>query len=156
MIKPLDKIDKRILEEVQKDASKSAAELGESIGLSQAACWRRTQRLHQDGFIKRTVAILDANTVGCGTTVLAMVKLSAHGRANMDAFSRKIRSLPNVMECFVILGNADFFLKVVVRDIYEYEDFFFQTLSKIEGVQEVQSLVALSQIKNETTLPVRL
>ena len=155
MTKPLDRIDVRILEEVQKDASRTAAELGEQIGLSQAACWRRLQRLEGEGYIRRTVSIVDPDKVGCGTIVLANVKLSAHGRANLDTFSRKVRALPNVLECFVILGDADFFLKVAVRDIYEYEDFFFQTLSKIEGVQEVQSLVALSKIKNETALPIR-
>lgn len=151
----IDRIDRRILEELQRDASRTASEIGEQVGLSQAACWRRIQKLEDDGLIRQRVAILDPDKIGCGTLILAHVKLSAHGRANLDTFSKKIRALPNVMECFVLLGDPDFFLKVAVRDIYEYETFFFQTLSKIEGVAEVRSMVALSQIKNDTAFPVK-
>lgn len=150
----LDRIDRRLLEELQQDCSRSAAELGEVVGLSQAACWRRIQRLSESGFVKKRVAILDAEKVGLSTIVLAQVKLSAHGRANLDAFSQTIRALPNVLECFVLLGDTDFFLKVAVSDIFHYERFFFDTLSKIEGVAEVKSMVTLSQIKNETSLPI--
>lgn len=149
-----DKIDGRILHELQHDCSRSAAELGELVGLSQAACWRRIQRLEERGFIRKRIALVDPEKLGLSTIVLAHVKLSAHGRANIDGFSRKLRALPNVLECFVLLGDPDFFLKVAVRDIYHYERFFFDTLSKIEGVAEVKSMVALSQIKNETALPV--
>jgi Lrp/AsnC family transcriptional regulator len=149
-----DRLDCRILNELQKDCSRSAAELGELIGLSQAACWRRIQRLEEEGYIDRKVAILDPEKAGLPTLVLAHVKLNAHGRSNMDAFSKKIQKLPNVLECFVLLGDQDFFLKIAVRDIYEYEKFFFETLSKIEGVAEVRSMVALSRIKCGTALPV--
>jgi Lrp/AsnC family transcriptional regulator len=154
MPKPPDRIDCRILNELQKDCSRSAAELGELIGLSQAACWRRIQRLEEEGFIVRRVAILNPEKAGLPTLMLAHVKLSAHGRTNLEAFSKKLQKLPNVLECYVLLGDPDFFLKIAVRDIYDYERFFFETLSKIEGVAEVRSMVALSKIKNETALPV--
>lgn len=154
MSRTLDRLDYRILNELQKDCSRSAAELGELIGLSQAACWRRIQRLEDEGYIDRKVAILNAEKAGLSTLVLAHVKLSAHGRANLDTFSKKLQKLPNVLECFVLLGDPDFFLKIAVRDIYHYEKFFFETLSKIEGVAEVRSMVALSKIKNETAIPV--
>lgn len=154
MLRPLDRIDCRLLNELQKDCGRSAGELGDLIGLSQAACWRRIQRLESEGFVKRKVAILDAGKSGLPTLVLAHVKLSAHGRANLDAFSKKLRNIPNILECIVLLGDPDFFLKIAVRDIYHYEKFFFETLSRIEGVAEIKSMVALSQIKNETSLPV--
>lgn len=156
MQRDLDKLDCRLLNEVQKDCSRSAAELGEVIGLSQAACWRRLQRLEEEGYIDRKVARLNPAKVGLSTVVLAHIKLSAHGRSNLDAFSKKVRSLPNVLECYVLLGDPDFFLKVAVRDIYHYEKFFFETLSKLEGVAEIKSMVALSRIKDETALPVEL
>jgi len=81
------------------------------------------------------------------------VKLSAHGRANLEAFAENIRAIPNVLECFVVLGDQDFFLKIAFKDIYDYESFFFRKLSNLESVAEVRSAVALSQIKNETALP---
>ncbi|WP_084399216.1 Lrp/AsnC family transcriptional regulator [Henriciella aquimarina] len=152
----LDRIDCRLLQELQQDCSRSAAELGELVELSQASCWRRIQRLEEQGFIRKRIALVDPEKIGLSTIVLAHVKLSAHGRANLDIFSKKLRALPNVLECFVLLGDPDFFLKVAVKDIYDYERFFFDTLSKIEGVAEVKSMVALSQIKNETAFPVTM
>lgn len=151
----IDRIDRLILEELQNDANQSAGHLGERVGLSQAACWRRVQRLEEEGVIKKRVAILDAETVGCGTIILAHVKLSAHGRSNLDEFSAEIRKLPNVLECFLLLGDQDFFLKIAVKDIYSYEKLFFNQLSTLDGVAEVRSSVALSQIKNVTSLPIQ-
>ena len=150
----IDKIDVHILEELQTDASQSVSNLGERVGLSQAACWRRVQRLEDEGIIKKRVALLEPEKVGCGTLILAHVKLSAHGRSNLDEFSKKIQALPNVLECFLLLGDQDFFLKVAVKDIYDYEQFFFQKISQLEGVSEVRSAVALSEIKNNTKLPI--
>lgn len=151
----IDKLDRKILDQLQVDAALPAAEIGEIVGLSQAAVWRRIQKLEQSGVIKKRVAILDAEKIDCGTLILAHVKLSAHGRANLESFAKKIREIPSVLECFVVLGDQDFFLKIAVKDIYDYETLFFQKISSIEGVAEVRSAVALSQIKNETALPVR-
>jgi len=154
MIARIDRIDRRILEELQADASLSASTLGERVGLSQAACWRRVQRLEEEGVIKKRVAIVDAASVGCGTIILAQIKLSTHGRANLDEFAEKIRQLPNVLECFVTLGDQDFFVKLAVKDIYAYENIFFNKLSILAGISEVRSVVTLSQIKNDTALPI--
>lgn len=150
----IDQMDRKILRELQRDAARSASELGDVIGLSQTAVWRRIQRLQDQGVIKKRVAILDAEKVDLGTIILAHVKLSAHGRANFEAFAKKIRAIPNVLECFVVLGDQDFFLKIAVKDIYDYEQMFFKKLSSIDGVAEVRSSVALSQIKNDTELPI--
>lgn len=149
----LDTFDKNILAAMQKNANISAAQLGQAIGLSQPACYRRIQRLEEEGYIKRRVALVDPDKIGLGTIVFALVKLTAHGRANLDSFIEAIQAFPNVLECFVILGDQDFFLKVMTKDIYDYERFFFQELSAIEGVTEVKSMVGLSPIKNETALP---
>lgn len=149
----LDKIDTRILAIVQEDASLTAAEIGDRVGLSQAACWKRIKRLENDGVIQKRVAILAPEKIGLRTLILVHVKLSAHGRANLDEFTEKIRSMPKVLECYVLLGNEDFFLKIAVADIYEYEQFFFRELSSIEGVAEIRSSVTLSQIKDTTAYP---
>lgn len=151
----LDAIDRRLLAVLQRDASRTAAQLAEEVGLSQAACWRRVQRLEKEGVIRARVALLDGVRIDRGTIILANVKLNAHGRAHLDEFIAEIQLLPEVLECFVLMGDQDFFLKVAVKDIYAYERFFFDHLSKIPGIAEVKSTMALSQIKNTTELPVQ-
>lgn len=145
--------DRNILTLLQKDASKTAVQIGKEVGLSQAAAYRHIQRLETDGIIAKRVAILDGEAVNLGTIVLSLVRLSVQGRTNIEAFIAKIQSFPNVLECFVILGEQDFFLKIAVKDVYDYERFFFEELSVIEGVSEIKSIVTLSKIKNDTSLP---
>ena len=150
----LDEIDLRLLRCLQEDASISMDELAGRANLSRNACWRRVKRMEERGAIRGRVALVDPEKLGVGTLVLANVKLSAHGRANLEKFIESIKRLPNVLECFILMGEQDFFLKIAVRDIYEYERFFFKELSAIEGVAEVKSSMTLSQIKNETAYPI--
>ena len=116
-------------------------------------CWRRIDRLEREGFIKRKVAILDRRKVGLNAQIFAQVKLNAHGRANLDEFAAAIRDLPEVLECYVMMGSVDFLLRIVAPDIEAYEKLFFNRLSQLPGVQEVNSTVALSEIKSTTALP---
>jgi Lrp/AsnC family transcriptional regulator len=150
---PLDTFEKRILSLLQIDASLSNAEIAERVGLSPSPCWRRIDRLERDGFIKRRVALLDRRKVGLNAQIFAQVKLNAHGRANLDEFAAAIQSLPEVMECYVLMGSVDFLLRIVAPDIEAYEKLFFNRLSQLPGVQEVNSTVALSEIKATTALP---
>lgn len=149
----LDGFDRRILMELQNDAAQSTLEIAEKVGLSQAPCWRRIQKIKEAGLIKSQVALLDRRKLGFQTQIFAEVKLSATGRANVDAFTAAIRDFPEVLECFVVLGSVDFLLRIVTRDIEAYERFFFDKLSVAPGVQEVHSTVALSEIKSSTALP---
>lgn len=150
---PLDAYEKRILRLLQEDASLTNAEIAERIGLSASPCWRRIDRLEREGFIKRRVAILDRRKVGLNAQIFAQVKLNAHGRANLDEFAAAIRDLPEVLECYVLMGSVDFLLRIVAPDIEAYEKLFFNRLSQLPGVQEVNSIVALSEIKATTALP---
>lgn len=150
----LDEADRRILRAVQQDSSRSTAQLAEVVGMSQPACWRRLQRLRQEGFILREIAMLDREKLGFGAQVYALVKLTTVGRANLAGFSEAIRALPEVVECHVVMGAADFLLKIVTKDIYAYERFFFERLSALEGIQDVTSAVALSEIKAAAGLPI--
>ena len=150
---PLDQYEKRILRLLQEDASLSNAEIAEKVGLSASPCWRRIDRLEREGFIKRRVAILDRRKVGLNAQIFAQVKLNAHGRANLDEFAAAIRDLPEVLECYVLMGSVDFLLRIVAPDIEAYEKLFFNRLSQLPGVQEVNSTVALSEIKATTALP---
>ena len=117
-------------------------------------CWRRIDRLERDGIIKRRVALVDRAKVGLKAQIFAQVKLNAHGRANLDEFTAAIREVPEVMECHVLMGSVDFMLRIVAADIESYERLFFERLSNLPGVQEINSTVALSEIKSTTSLPI--
>lgn len=149
----IDDADRRILRAVQADSSRSTAELADVVGLSQPACWRRLQRLRESGVILRETAVLDRERLGYRIVVYAMVKLSNIARGNLAGFAEAIRAMPEVVECHVLMGMADFMLKIVTRDIQAYERFFFERLSLLEGVQDITSSVAMSEIKGGTGLP---
>lgn len=150
----LDQYERKILELLQHDASLTVAAIAERVGLSQTPCYRRIDRLERDGIIKARVALVDRAKVGLHAHVFAQVKLDAHGRANLDQFTTAIQGLPEVLECYVLMGTVDFMLRIVARDIQAYERFFFDKLSRLPGIQEINSIVALSEIKATTALPI--
>ncbi|MCJ2182773.1 Lrp/AsnC family transcriptional regulator [Novosphingobium sp. 1949] len=150
----LDAYERKILRELQRDASQTTAQIAEKVGLSSSPCWRRIDRMEREGIIQRRVALVDREKVGLNAHVFVQVKLNAHGRANLDEFAAKIRDFPEVLDCYVMMGAIDFMIRVVAEDIMAYERFFFGKLSQLPGVQEVNSIVALSQIKATTELPI--
>lgn len=153
MQKPLDGIDWHILAELQKDGAATAAEVADKVGLSQSPCWRRIQRLEEDGVIKRRVALLDRKALGLNVLIFSHVKLEAHSGDTLDDFREAIRRIPEVQECFVLMGQVDFLLRIVTRDIEAYEKLFFERLSKLPGVREINSMIAVSAVKETTELP---
>ena len=154
MSEDLDRFDRRILTLLQQDAARSTVDIAQAVGLSQAPCWRRIQRLKEAGYIKSQVCLLDRRKLGLNAQIFAEVKLSANGRADVASFSEAIRQFPEVLDCFVLMGAVDFLLRIVARDIDAYERFFFEKLSRVPGVQEINSMVALSEIKHTTELPI--
>lgn len=153
MLEDLDGFERRILAILQEDSSRSNADIAAEIGLSEAPCWRRVQRLKKDGYIRSEVSLLDRRKLGLNAQIFAQVKLTAHGRSHLAEFSEAIRSFPEVLDCFVLMGPVDFMLRIVAKDIESYERFFFDKLSQVPGVQEINSMVALSEIKSTTALP---
>lgn len=153
MQQELDATDLKLLDVLQCDASLSAAELALTLGMSQSPCWRRIQRLKDEGYIKREVALVDRKRVGLNAQIFAHVKLSAHGRTHLADFAKAVQSYPEVLECYVLMGPVDFLLRIVTEDMEAYERFFFDRLSNLPGVQEINSTVALSEIKSTTALP---
>jgi Lrp/AsnC family transcriptional regulator len=149
----MDTIDKEILRHLQADASLSAAQLCEKVALSQSQCWRRVERLENEGVILKRVALLDRKKIGLNVMLFAHVKLAAHSRDALPEFSKAIQKFAEVLECYVLLGNVDFILRIVARDVEAYERFFFQRLSRLPMIQEVNTMIALSQIKSTTALP---
>lgn len=149
----LDAFELKILQELQCDANQTTAQIAEKVGLSPSPCWRRIDRLERDGFITARVALVDRRKVGLNAHIFAQVKLNAHGRANLDEFSEAIRGFPEVLEAYVLMGQVDFLLRIVAKDIEAYERFFFDKLSQVPGIQEINSTVALSEIKSTVALP---
>ncbi|SEJ72498.1 transcriptional regulator, AsnC family [Sphingobium sp. AP50] len=150
----LDPYEIKIIRELQRDASLTTAQIAERVGLSSSPCWRRIDRLEREGYIRGRVAVIDRRKVGLNAHVFAQVKLNAHGRANLDEFSKAIRAFPEVLDAYVLMGTMDFMLRIVAKDIDAYERFFFESLSKLPGVQEINSTVALSEIKSTNELPI--
>jgi Lrp/AsnC family transcriptional regulator len=152
----LDEIDVRILKALQEDCSISTAELADRVGLSQSPCWRRIQRLREDGFIRAQVALLDAEKLGYSLHVFAQLKTSYLADSDREKFIRSVASIPEVVECYSVLGERDVLIKVIAPDIKWYQEFIFNTILKLPGVEDISSIVALSEMKHTTALPVRV
>ncbi len=151
-----DSLDNRILAILQNDATLPVSEIAEKVASSKSVVWRRIQRLVETGVIRERVAILDPKKLGLGVIVFSQVKMSKHGRGSLPRFIEAIKGFPQVVECHTLMGDVDFLLKIIVRDIAEYEDFFWHKLSQIEGVQEVSSSISMSQVVSTTRLPLKI
>ena len=144
----IDSVDRRILDLLQSQPGINAAAIGEKIGLSQSAVWRRMQGLREQGIIREQPVKIDREKVGLNTMVFAHVKLTSHGRSNLAEFSEAVQEFPEVLDCYVMLGNVDFLLRIVTEDIKAYEQFFFEKLSQLPGIQEVNSSIVLISAAN--------
>lgn len=153
MTQKLAKQDIEILKMLQKDASISTAAIAERINISQSPCWRRINRLEQEGLIKQRVALLDRAALGMDVVVFATINLTSTGRQNLEAFEREIVRHPEVMECYTMTGIWDYMLKIVTRDIRHYETFVRNTLTESPEIRELHSHMAVTEIKNSTEMP---
>lgn len=154
MLDQMDKLDRNILGLIQSNASLSVTEIADQVGLTQPPCWRRIKRLEELGIIEKRVGLLNQKQLGLNVTVFARIKLSAHGKKSLPEFEQEISAFPEVLECYTMMGEYDFLLKIVSRDIERYETFFRKQLSQMPTVQEIHSNVALSKIKFTTELPI--
>src|SRR5262245_38388213 len=152
----MDNTDLKILDLLQTDASRSTNEIADLVGLSPSPCWRRISLLEQQGIIRRRVALLDRDKIGLGVTVVVQVRLTTHGRQSLVAFEERVRELPEVTQCFTVMGAIDFVLIVVTRDIRAYERFMREGLAQLPGVQAIESNIVMSAIKDTTALPLEL
>jgi Lrp/AsnC family transcriptional regulator len=148
----MDKIDRKILEQLQKNAALTAAELADRIGLSKAPCWRRIQRLEEQGVIKQTVALLDARALNVGTTVFVTLKTGNHSEAWFERFVKAVRDIPEVTEIHRMSGDVDYLMRIVVPDIDAYDVVYKRLIASVE-FQDVSASFALETIKYTTALP---
>lgn len=156
MLDKLDKYDRNILEILQTDASLNTSEIANRVGLTQPPCWRRIKRLEELGIVEARVGLLNQKKLGLNVTVFARVKLAAHNRHLLPEFEEEINTFPEVLECYTMMGEYDFLLKIVTRDIESYEYFFRTHLSQMTAFHDVNSNVALSKVKYTTALPLHL
>ncbi len=150
----LDRIDRRILAVLQKRGRISNAELSEEVNLSPSACHRRVQRLEAEGYIREYVALLDARRLGCATTVFVEITLSGQADEVLEAFERQVALVPDVLECHLMAGTADYLLKVVAQNTEDFARIHRQYLARLPGVQGMQSSFALRTVFKTTALPV--
>ena len=149
----LDAIDARILTELQSDGGLTNAELAERVGLSPSPCLRRVKLLTDAGIIKKRVALVDGNTIDLKVSVFIHVTLEKQIEENLSEFEAAIESRPEVVECYLMTGESDYLLRVVVPDLEAYERFLMEHLTRIPGVSNIKSSFALNQVKYSTALP---
>jgi Lrp/AsnC family transcriptional regulator len=148
----LDKIDRKILALLQKDATTPVAEIGRKVGLSTTPCWRRIQKMEEDGVIKGRVAVLDPTKINAGVTVFVSIRTNEHNDAWMRKFSGVVEDFTEVVEFYRMSGETDYLLRVVVPDIAAYDAFYKKLISRI-NLTDVSSSFAMGQIKYTTALP---
>ena len=151
----LDRYDRRILEELQRDGGLSNQRLAERIALSPSPCLRRVQALEEAGIIRGRVALLDPQRLGLALMVLMHISMDRHTPERLEHFEAEISRSPEVLECYLITGHdADYQIKVAVRDIEHFQDFLLHRLTRIEGVTGVHSSFVLRRVVDTTELPV--
>jgi len=150
----LDQTDRRILTVLQKQGRISNAELAERVNLSQSACHRRVHRLEKDGYIKDFVALLDPRKLDVPTTVFVEITLSGQADEVLDAFEKAVSRIPDVLECHLMAGTADYILKVVAKNTEDFARIHRQHLARLPGVAQMQSSFALRTVFKTTALPV--
>lgn len=149
----MDAIDLRILARLQQDARISNVELARAVNLSPSPCLARVRALEAAGYIDRYVTLLDAKKLGLGVSVLVQVTLEKQIEPALDTFERAVRERPEVMECYLMTGDADYLLRVLVPDVPAFERFILEFLSRVPGVGNIKSSFALKQVKYQTELP---
>ena len=150
----LDETDRRILRALQRKGRISNADLSEEVHLSASACHRRVQRLETEGYIRDYVALLDARRLGLPTTVFVEIKLTAQADEVLEAFEKAVSRVPDVLECHLMAGTADYILKVVAEDTEDFARIHRQYLTRLPGVAQMQSSFALKTVFKTTALPV--
>lgn len=149
----LDAIDLKLLETLQRDCMLSLNDLAEKVGSSKSVCGRRIQAMVEADIIKGRAAIIDQEKVGLGITVFAHVKMKKHDSQSLENFAEFMFRYPQVLECHTMMGDFDFLLKIIVPSVADYKEFFWESLSKAQGVQEVNSSICLVSSCVTTELP---
>lgn len=148
-----DTLDRRILDIIQDDARIANAELASRVGLSPSPCWRRVRALESGGVIRKYVTLLEPEAIGLPVNVFAMVTLEKQVEKRLEHFEKAVLARPEVMEAYLMTGEFDYLLRVVVPDIAAYQRFLLDHLTRIESIASIKSSFALKQVQYKTALP---
>ncbi len=148
----MDRLDRKILRLLQENSTLAVADIAKKVGLSTTPCWRRIQKLEEDGVIRRRVALLDPVKVNARVAVFVAIRTNSHSHEWLKRFSEVIVDFPEVVEFYRMSGDVDYLLRVVVPDIAAYDAFYKRLIQKIE-IRDVSSSFAMEQIKYTTELP---
>lgn len=148
-----DAVDRKILSAIQADGRISVADLADKVGLSASACHRRLKRLEDDGVVEGYVALLSPGAMGRGTSVFVSITLDRQQEQDLATFEAKVGECPEVMECYLMAGDSDYLLRVVVADGADYERLHTQVLTRLPGVARVRSSFTLRTVAKRTALP---
>lgn len=149
----MDDMDRKILRVLQEDSSMSISDIARQVGLSASPCWKRINRMQQDGLIKRQVTVLDADKLGFGLTVFVSIKTGEHSADWLRNFAEAVKKMPEVLEFHRMSGEVDYLLKVLVPDMRSY-DGFYKRLVELSSLNEVTSRFSMETIKETTALPI--
>ena len=150
-----DAYDRRIIRELQSDGRVTNQALAERIGLSPSPCLRRVRLLEEAGVVVRYVALINPDTIGLNVTAFVRVRLDQQDDRHLEAFEQRVAEFSEVMECYLMTGESDYQLRVLVASLAEFEDFLRHKLTKIAGVAQVTSSFALRPVVYTTQLPLR-
>lgn len=153
----LDRTDRRILDELQKDGAISNLDLADKVGLSPSPCSRRVKALQESGIIQKTVAVLDQKALGLDMVAMISISMDRHTPERFENFETLVANFPEVLECYLITGSsADYLLKVIVKDMEGYQQFLLGKLTRIEGVSGVHSSFVMRKVVDSSRLPLSL
>lgn len=150
----IDRIDRKILQVLQEDCTVPVAEIGRRVGLSTTPCWRRIQKLEEDGIIQRRVAVLDPRLINTRVTAFVSITTATHSDDWLKRFAEIVSQMPEVVEFYRMAGQVDYLMRVVVPDIEAYDAFYKRLIAKIE-IADVSTTFAMEQIKYTTALPLQ-
>lgn len=149
----MNRIDRHILQLLQRDASISLKELADAVGLSTTPCWKRVKRLEEEGFVAGRVTLLNPEKLGLGLSVFVQIKTQRHDRIWLEQFADTVSEYEEVVEFYRMAGDWDYMLRVVVSDISAYDLFYKRLIANTEGLTDVSAGFAMEQIKYTTALP---
>jgi Lrp/AsnC family transcriptional regulator len=150
----IDRIDRKILHLIQRDASLPVQEIADQVGLSANPCWRRIKMMEASGLIEGRVALVNAAKLGLGVTVFVTIRTDKHNPEWLDCFAQGIAAIPEILECHRMSGDIDYLLKVVVADIAHYDRVYQALIAAVPGLSDVSSTFSMEKLKAGTALPV--
>lgn len=149
----LDAIDRKIIAALQLDGRMTTQQLGDRVGLSASPCARRIRLLEKAGVIKGYAAVIDETMFGLPVSAFASIKLLRQHEDDLDRFAKAVSRWPEVMDCYLMTGQRDYLLRIVVSDLSEYERFLKEKLTRLDGVASIETSFALTQVKRTASLP---